>query len=676
MRTPERRQRGMALVTVLTVSLLTLALVTGSLWLAGAARGLTADSNATQIAQYAAESGIQRGLFELSRAERLLIEGLQHGLESPKWHSLTKADLEKWVRQMCGVNKLHPAQVGVEKQACKVTGEAFKQPAQVELFTQVIPTEVLEEYGVPAGPQYWIHLFSGSAQPIGQSFVFGQGSLSYTTRPRLRPLEVLHDGYGNYELVFRVERLPGEGQLKAGGEVRASRRMLFDTEPNPNSHFRLRLSRDALTRYALFVNRLTGEGTNTKTNFYDSFMSNGPVRTNDVANFVDSDNGGSLEPWFGGGFSSAGCTQVNADGTQCTGTYLQGAYDPPNHISMQSMKPVHYYPVFDLGGKSKVAPTGGAMRWDAPFLPLPDHQADQKNRALEGGLFVEGDVSDLYLSQDGKDQFITLDGIEYRLDSLGYLSRLEGKTWKPLTKDPDSPEGAWKVYEGGPRTPFNGVIHVTGKLDNLRGPERNPWANKDSAPAALAAHARLTVSVVGDVTITRDLKYATPPCTSGNVRNGDGSVTPANCPNLEAANMLGIYSHTGDVLIANNKTSLPAPNNAPSNLQLHAAIMASRGELRVPHGSFPTPDKGQLTLLGALIENTYGAIGGGNFGYRRDFIHDPRLALGDMPPHFPTQKNWDAGLKFYGTLDFQNTTYIAYSRPRLTPGGDWKQVGP
>ncbi|HSB77203.1 MAG TPA: hypothetical protein VLM91_00340, partial [Candidatus Methylomirabilis sp.] len=73
---------------------------------------------------------------------------------------------------------------------------------------------------------------------------------------------------------------------------------------------------------------------------------------------------------------------------------------------------------------------------------------------------------------------------------------------------------------------------------------------------------------------------------------------------------------------------------------VHATVMTPNGEFRVDnYNSGPT--RGTATILGGVIENTYGAFGTfsgntPNTGYGRNFIYDTRMGRGMAPPFFPT----------------------------------------
>src|SRR5690606_26817167 len=163
------------------------------------------------------------------------------------------------------------------------------------------------------------------------------------------------------------------------------------------------------------------------------------------------------------------------------------------------------------------------------------------------------------------------------------------------------------------------------------------------APPALASFAQITVAADDDIRITGDLKYEVPPCTGVPVRNGDGSVTPATCDQLDALNVLGVYTQDGDIEFGNYHSN--DSYNAPHNVTVHGVLMTSSGRVQVENYDSGSP-RGAVNLMGGIIENYYGAFGTfsastGNqsSGYDRKFTYDQRMSMGIEPPYFPTVTN-------------------------------------
>lgn len=201
----------------------------------------------------------------------------------------------------------------------------------------------------------------------------------------------------------------------------------------------------------------------------------------------------------------------------------------------------------------------------------------------------------------------------------------------------------WTLLNADPSVTFNGVVHVDGQVDRVRGPARVPANSTDpeDAPPALADFAQITIAAEEGVTITGDLKYEDVPCEGTPTRDAGGNVVPATCDNLAAMNILGIYSQGGDVMIGHNNST--ANLNAPDNVTIHGVLMSSTGIVGVEDYDSGGV-RGTVNLIGGVIEFYYGAFGtfsastGQNStGYGRAFTFDVRTRqTGLAPPYFPT----------------------------------------
>jgi hypothetical protein len=222
---------------------------------------------------------------------------------------------------------------------------------------------------------------------------------------------------------------------------------------------------------------------------------------------------------------------------------------------------------------------------------------------------------------------------------------------------------------------FNGVVYADGADLTVLGPWRWDAATPNSAPPAVAKFSKLNIVGSNSINIANDIKYEKPLCydvaatatTAAKyaypIRNADGSVTPANCDNPKAAgvadNILGMYTANGDI----NYVHWGDYQDAT----IHGVLMASQGRVRVNdvdgdcNSSGLAGGKGNLRLLGGIIQNYYGAWGrfdaNGNIscGYGRAVTYDKRMADPTVkPPSFPTASNSTAwGLKLYRTDKFE-----------------------
>jgi hypothetical protein len=267
----------------------------------------------------------------------------------------------------------------------------------------------------------------------------------------------------------------------------------------------------------------------------------------------------------------------------------------------------------------------------------------------------------------------------YRIDASGRVEVNTGSGWRPY------------------RDHFNGVIYV-GKTEDGKGVTSNfvlqgagiaepttamkwweahwprEWvASPSDCPYAvtregsdyeciqpsIADFTQLTV-VGNNVTLTRDLTYEERPCTSAPERQPDGSVTPGDCPNTDAKNVLGIYSDKGSIRIS---------RWAPENLHIDGVLMSAKQRVYYEHWN-KGDTKGYLHLTGGIIQNWYGRFGqlDGDLnlqhGYGRKFVYDRRMKEGLSPPYFP---------KFDGAVPWEGKA--TYEGPAGGSGpGFWKPV--
>lgn len=211
---------------------------------------------------------------------------------------------------------------------------------------------------------------------------------------------------------------------------------------------------------------------------------------------------------------------------------------------------------------------------------------------------------------------------------------------KTTTRYRFNADNVLQVYNGGSNSwitqtkPFNGVIYVDGDVERLRGPNRAPGYSNDGTrtPPAVAAFAQMTLASPKDIRITSDLRYEQPPC-SRQPRRVNGVAEPALCQNLSYANVLGIYTSGGDVIVGNANSDPTL--NAPDDVHVHAVLMSSSSQIRVEN--YKVGRRGDFNLLGGMIQENRGIFGlVDTSGYERVYTYDPRMRLGMAPPFFPT----------------------------------------
>ena len=400
------------------------------------------------------------------------------------------------------------------------------------------------------------------------------------------------------------------------------------------------------SQFALFTdNHKAPAPDNAEIWFTDRTLFDGPVHTNSTFKFHG-------EPWFGSTITSAGCKTISSG--SCT-SYEPGA-DFFSHDFVDAAN-LGSNPVYN---SDKPQLTGGAD-WNASYVELPtgsDEGVDRPDLAVKNGISVGNDLYSLTmyaadnsgnpLSKDSSGDWVPKATYQYiktcdtspsdcELYRYGADKKLE-KATASFDLFGVATVTAWTEDKSG----FNGLIHIKGKVDRFEGPERVPTNSDDpkDAPPALASFAQITVVPEADSRITGDITYENPPC-AGTPKRVDGTVESVTCDDLEADNVLGVFSPTGNILIGNENQATDASLNAPKNVAIHASLMASQGVVTVENFREGTP-KGAVNLLGGIIEKDYGPFGTfdggtGTFltGFGRSFTFDQRMGKGFSPPYFP-----------------------------------------
>ncbi|MHA0042661.1 hypothetical protein [Deinococcus sp. PEB2-63] len=406
----------------------------------------------------------------------------------------------------------------------------------------------------------------------------------------------------------------------------------------------------------------------------------GPVHTNDRFTFAVG-----ATAQFKSKVTSAGCTAYNTDGTCATNTDGSLKTKPGLYVR-DTLNELGSGGITNLAGLTNAVPSGVGFApvngvvtpdWQSEFQPMPENAEDQAAAANAGGLNIpNGATVTLAASTSGSSvvpptsysatdrkwsptptyQFITVvSGTTttiYRLNSDGKL-------------DKKTPAGSWTTEQAS----FNGVLYSPGNI-NVAGPGRD---NSNQSLPALAPFAQMTVAAEKNVGIVNDLSYSDIPC------KGAESCTSKATP----TNLLGIYSQTGDVSIL---------NSAPDNVNVHAVLMASQGEVTVEDYDKPRyeqvtqcnrrgcntvngsliPGRGNVNLVGGLIENYYGAFGQFNrddaskltSGYGRNFSFDERMGegVGMSPPYFPLSPKWKIESPNSASVALTNLTWQQSAR--------------
>ncbi|HYL80571.1 MAG TPA: hypothetical protein VEU07_07145, partial [Candidatus Acidoferrum sp.] len=216
--------------------------------------------------------------------------------------------------------------------------------------------------------------------------------------------------------------------------------------------------------------------------------------------------------------------------------------------------------------------------------------------AMTGGIYVNSGSN----SGSGNPVSVALAGgstAQYTITISGAVSTVTvNRATQQTTLLPAG--GTASTYTGLP----NGMFFVNGQVASLAG--------------TLQRDTQATIAATNDVILTNSLVYEN--YTGGSTPSAEGTT-----------NLLGIMSWGGNVRIG---------STAPNDISIHATIMSPAHEIRVD-GHDSGSSRGTATILGGVIENSYGPFGtfGSSItGYGRNFVYDTRMRRGMSPPFFPT----------------------------------------
>lgn len=639
-------RRGIALITALAI-----------LVVVGGISALMFARTVTEVQHSGDDTGIVQSLM-LARGAANLAGAVLQGPVRASLDAIVTAEsstVTRWSFGTGGVNSTEPTPTSVSQQLSTSAGSVaslLQSAIDAQLCGATIP-------GLSDGGAVELRIYvtgSTCGTPLPSGVVLPTGRYIGGS-PR--------DGSGNaadqtYALPFVIV---------ARGSVGPYTRSIVTS-----GEYQFTVGRGSFAQYALFTNVHTTE-TGQDIWFTQNTLFDGPVHTNQRFRFYRN-------PWFGGRVTSAGCVTPGATG--CTGSTNAGAFFYGEGFrTVGQMAPTATAPSYTNGFGTHAPELSGGVGWNSDFVPLPENSQDQQQAAADSGIAyprafgdswmrTSNDLTLLELSATDVDgDPVPSDGSEtaaYQQIRACYLVRWNGSGDTRTRCDvyrygPDKSVERWStVYAtndgiAGPGTTvvatmtnwvsegtFNGVVHVDGNVRRLRGPQRSPVGSSDpdDASPALAAFAQVTVAAENGARITGDLKYEDVPCQGTPQRVGN-DIVGANCDNLDAVNILGVYSQSGDVLIGHNNTgSGSATLNAPDNVTIHGVLMTSTGIVGVERFNQGAP-RGQVNLIGGVIEYHYGAFGTFNAstgqmstGYSRAFAFDQRTGFGLAPPYFPT----------------------------------------
>jgi len=368
-----------------------------------------------------------------------------------------------------------------------------------------------------------------------------------------------------------------------------------------NGSFEVTVMRSSFARYALFTNDQRN-AVGTRVWFTGNTNFKGPVHTNGRFNFANNPSGN-----FSGLVTSAG-----RDCPTCAPSSMANYY---NSGSMKTLDADHN------GTKDVPTFTAGFNRGVNPInLPTLTDADTQKKRALglsdaesipakstgvyvetasgnvKGGIYIKG-ASSITLGKDAS-------GNEKH-------TIVQGSTTSTITVNRTTNQTM--VTTGSTTNTYNGI---------LNGMIFNDGGDITSFSGTVQKDSQITVASSNNITITNNVAYED--VNSGPPVNASGKT-----------NVLGIVSWNGNVKIG---------ATAPNNINVHATVMSVNGEFNVTNYNTGSP-RGTATVLGGVIENTYGAFGTFSgttpvSGYGRNFVYDQRMGEGMSPPFFPTTSSF------------------------------------
>lgn len=386
--------------------------------------------------------------------------------------------------------------------------------------------------------------------------------------------------------------------------------------------FTIATQRQSFANYALFTDRHTLVNGTTKVWFTSNTRFTGKVHTNGRFAFA-------YAPTFSNGLVSSSGIEIDpATGividVDDTAWYYNNGHPVELEADHNAPRDVPIFgegfdreapeiPMPENSTNQRAASVGGAVEDNAQLrdrlglpadsTPPPDGiYVPNDGVSLTGGVYVQGDVSNvlLYVDGNGRQCYDIIhangSGSNIIIDAAGNQTIVNSV-----------------AYAGTP----NGALYVAGDINSLGGPARSG----DDILPAIQSETALSVFAEGDVTITRDIAYETNPQTVQG-----------------AQNVFGVFTPGGDILIG---------TTAPDDIMINGSLMTSDDYGVVQVDDYDEGDpRGEATIYGGVISRYYGAFGtfntsGQQSGYARHFVYDLRLNDGMAPPFFPTTEKFD-----------------------------------
>ena len=449
----------------------------------------------------------------------------------------------------------------------------------------------------------------------------------------------------------------GDNNLASGNSYRATAQaneqgvvnITLNTTVNQNPVSNPTITR-AFSSYAAFFNRFNQGGVLTSGTF------SGPVHTNERFRFSSS-----YPLIFQGAVTQAGSSTYDYDSTAYTvnntnrsGLTFQSTYGttstvplPSNVYSQQlavlnstgqtdstftSAQPTTTQLTTNLRQANNTAPgtTSGVLN-NGVYVPSSDG-----TNITGGGIYVQGNADEIQMSVNGS--------------SINQVYTIrQGSTTTTITVVPPNggSAGSTTIASGSSSTTFSGVpldktistnikpgasLFVNGNILSLHGPA----ASGGATGPAISSSTGVTVTSIGDITITGDLKL------QQTIVNTDGTLATGG---MTATNVLGIFTNSGIVNLTPSTTytagnyslTLDAAIAAFNEAALNSNSSATTGGIYFNCGSCSLNSSSNLLIRGSRIQSAILSIGYGVVnGSKRNVFFDPRFANGAFaPPFFP-----------------------------------------
>lgn len=391
------------------------------------------------------------------------------------------------------------------------------------------------------------------------------------------------ESFADYALFTHVFKTPD------GGDISMTSRSNFTGKVHTNGNYRFAGDTTKGGNAGTFKGKVTSFGTSVTWN------NGGSPKVDNLSSQTDPThpkNGTKDIPDFKSGFE-AGASKIDL---------------PPNDISQERAT---------LGGDPSSTTAVGKDERNAALgttgtTPPTGVYPAKSGTNMSGGIYVQGKVDSLKLGVNPSGNQV-YDFMQGTSGQRVVVDTTNNKTTFQKLDSSGKTTGSVTTYTGVP----NGSLYVTGSIDSISGPTRTKSSDPNTAAPAIASDTQLTITAKGDVKITGDIKYQSDPRVNSNAKN-----------------TLGIFSTGGDIILG---------STSPSSVEIHSTLMASATNKSVYVENYSTASpKGDATILGGIIEYSYGAFGTfdsstgtAKTGFGRNFIYDERLTY-NPPPFFPT----------------------------------------